>query len=245
MRFLKAVLSVIIVFTLNSLFIIIVAFSTETPDINAVQVGTFNNVVFQDNTVVTPKDYGLLNWGYGDVKTSADEAFSILETSKYEKVSFVEQVIIQLLQNRFNSVIMLLRYPTYTNKTDNYKLFQQAQGTASRVFLVKYFYDYYLILEYIEKDSVTDSNKFGNNTTAVYKAISPDNIVKADNLKTKKTHYTSYSFYPISLAKYVATPFSKIVNISVLLLETLFVYHLLLKHKYKFQTSFTHAINEH
>lgn len=231
-KLINILLSVVIVFSLNIAIIAVVAFATEKADSNSVQKGTVNDVIFQNNTTVSEKDYSLLNWGYGDTRPSADEAFKILAESEYKKVNFTAQVLIQLVQNKSNSVIMLSQYPTYVNgESDSYLRYEMGQGSASRVFLVKLFNDYYVIAEYIEQDSVTDSNKFGNIITSVYKAITPENIAEIENLETEKTHYSSYSFYPVVLAPFFTTKFSKIVSIVVLVLETLLVYHLLCRKK--------------
>lgn len=226
-KLINILLSVVIVFSLNIAIIAVVAFATEKADSNSVQKGTVNDVIFQNNTVASEKDYSLLNWGYGDIRPSADEAFKILAESEYKKVSFTSQVLIQLVQNKANSVIMLFQYPTYVNEeSDSYLRYELGQGSASRVFLVKLFNDYYVIAEYIEQDSVTDSNKFGNITTSVYKAISPENIAEIENLETEKTHYSSYSFYPVVLARFFTTPLSKIISILGLIAETLIAYFL-------------------
>lgn len=233
-KIINIVISILIVLLLNNIIIVAVAFSTEKADTYAVRLGTISDVIFQDNTIVTEKDYSLLNWGYGDVKPAADKAFEILAKSEYERVYFTEQVIIQLLQNRFNSVVMLFQNsnPTYVSEDmDSWARFELGQGTAFRVFVVKLFGDYYVIADYKEKGSITENNKAGDNTTAVYKANSPKNIAEIESLKTEKTHYGSYSFYPIELAQYVATPFSKIINILGLVLETRVFYILLSKKK--------------
>ncbi len=229
-KFTRMLLSILIVITVNKIIIAFVAFSTETMDSNAIQLGTINDIVFQENKAVSKENYSLLNWGFGNDVSSADEAFLILDKTKYEKVSFTEQVAIQLIQNRFNSVIMLYQYPTYyRDNADSYACIALRQGSASKVVVVKLFNNYYLIVDYIENNSVTENNKLGNHTTAVYSAIFPESIKEIETLQTEKTHYSSYSFYPLKLAQYVATPISKITNISGIILEIIIVYNSLLR----------------
>ncbi len=109
--------------------------------------------------------------------------------------------------------------------------FKQQEGLSTWSYVVKYFNDYYIIVEYRQKDSVTEDNKIGEISTAVYKSVSSENLSELENIKNVGSHYYSYSTYPIAIAS--ISTFGKIICAIFVALELFGVCKLISKHNHK------------
>ena len=133
----------------------------------------------------------------GAIEKDIDEAFpdyemrraftsqmviNILKKTEYEKVSHFEQVVVQTLQNRFNSVVMLWLEPNefgVDKRSDEFR--KQNDGCGWNLYCVKIFNQYFIIVDYYFVDNgYTDSIDSGLPLTSVYKAVEPEAIEEID-----------------------------------------------------------------
>lgn len=229
-RFLKLLSSIIIVFVFNFWVVFGVALLTEKQNEKSIEKGSFEDIMLTESTTIDFSYYNLLNWETGESFNNSKNVTEILKYSKYEKVSYFEQVVIQTLQNRFNSVVMLFLDPQSPDIDKNSEDFKkQNDGRAGNVYCLKIFDQYYIIIDYYFLDNgYTGFLSSGLPLTSVYKAIDSQAISQIDEYKSVGRSYGSYSFYPLSLAHYVSTPLFRIFNLLYLLIQV-FIVHKFIK----------------
>lgn len=209
-----AVISILITLLINSVFIISVSFifEKEAPvsDSNTNFLGILRN-----NTERQLTDYCLLNWEYSkENRPLATNLPNSVLTANFERTGRVEAVAVQLLQNKFNSIIQLYSVDIYNAETQG--------NSAGNVEFVKLFGNYYIIVGYTLE--FEDEIEY---STAVFKTN--DDISDIKELKTEKKRFYSYHFYPLSLSPLFATPLYKILNVSFVIGEILLIYFILAK----------------
>ncbi|MBE6752442.1 MAG: hypothetical protein E7556_07945 [Ruminococcaceae bacterium] len=229
-RFLKLLSSIIVVFVFNFFVVFCVALLTEKQNEKSIEKGSFEDIMLTESTTIDFSYYNLLNWETGESFNNSKNVTEILKYSKYEKVSYFEQVVIQTLQNRFNSVVMLFLDPQSPDIDKNSEDFKkQNDGRAGNVCCLKIFDQYYIIIDYYFLDNgYTGFLSSGLPLTSVYKAIDSQAISQIDEYKSVGRSYGSYSFYPLSLAHYVSTPLLRIFNLLYLFIQV-FIVHKFIK----------------
>lgn len=229
-RFLKLLSSIIVVFVFNFFVVFCVALLTEKQNEKSIEKGSFEDIMLTESTTIDFSYYNLLNWETGESFNNSKNVTEILKYSKYEKVSYFEQVVIQTLQNRFNSVVMLFLDPQSPDIDKNSEDFKkQNDGRAGNVYCLKIFDQYYIIIDYYFLDNgYTGFLSSGLPLTSVYKAIDSQAISQIDEYKSVGRSYGSYSFYPLSLAHYVSTPLLRIFNLLYLFIQV-FIVHKFIK----------------
>ena len=229
-RFLKLLSSIIVVFVFNFFVVFCVALLTEKQNDKSIEKGSFEDIMLTESTTIDFSYYNLLNWETGESFNNSKNVTEILKYSKYEKVSYFEQVVIQILQNRFNSVVMLFLDPQSPDIDKNSEDFKkQNDGRAGNVYCLKIFDQYYIIIDYYFLDNgYTGFLSSGLPLTSVYKAIDSQAISQIDEYKSVGRSYGSYSFYPLSLAHYVSTPLLRIFNLLYLFIQV-FIVHKFIK----------------
>lgn len=224
-RVFTILLSVIIVLVFNFIVVFAVSLATEKRNNQSVEKGSFEDIMLPDSTTIKFSYYNLLNWETGENFNDSKNVIGILKQTQYEKVSYFEQVVIQTLHSRFNSVVMLFLDPQDTGvdkRSEEFK--EQNDGRAGSVYCLKIFGQYYLVIDYYFLDNgYTGLMNEGLPLTSVYKATDSKAISQIDEYKSVGESYGSYSFYPLSLSHYVSTPLFKILNLVYLFIQAFFV----------------------
>ena len=230
-KFFIILVSVIIVISFNFIVIFGVSLATEKRNEKSIEKGSFEDIILTEFTTIDFSCYNLLNWESGESFNDSKNAIEILKRTQYEKVSYFEQVVIQILQNRFNSVVMLFLDPQDPNIDKHSEEFKtQNDGRAGNIYCLKILGQYYIIVDYYFLDNgYTDFMNTGLPITSVYKATDSQAITQIDEYKSVGRSYESYSFYPLSLAHYVSTPLFKIINLFYLLIQG-FIVHKFIVH---------------
>lgn len=224
-KFIIILFSVIIVISFNFVVILGVALATEKRNEKSIEKGSLEDIMLNETTTINFSYYNLLNWETGESFNDSKNTIEILKRTQYEKVSYFEQVVIQILQNRFNSVVMLFLDPQDPNIDKHSEEFKtQNDGRAGNIYCLKILGQYYVIVDYYFMDNgYTDFVNIGLPLTSVYKATDSQAISQIDEYKFVGGSYGSYSFYPLSLAHYVSTPMFKIFNLFYLLIQCFIV----------------------
>lgn len=210
------IISLISVLVVDFLFVVVVAFvfEYETPIFQ--NESTFEEILKNDNDMVTLNDYCLLNWdGSKEGKLLASELPKQVVEGRFKRVSRFESVLIQLLQNRFNSIVQVFSIEIYNESQGN------AAGQATFLELGG---TYYIIVGYT---LMIDKNL--EYTTAVFKAKS--DISEIRRFETDKPRFNDYHFYPLSLSPLFSSIYAKMLNIVFVISEVTVVYFILVRRR--------------
>ena len=225
-RIFAGLISIIIVLVFNFVVVFGVSLATEKRNDKSIEKGSFEDIMLTESTTIKFDYYNLLNWETGENFNDSKNVIEILKQTQYEKVSYFEQVVIQTLHSRFNSVVMLFldpQDPGIDKRSEEFKI--QNDGRAGKVCCLKMFGQYYLVIDYYFLDNgYTGFMNKGLPLTAVYKATDSKAISQIDEYKSVGKSYGSYSFYPLSLAHYVSTPLFRILNLLYLFIQGFIVH---------------------
>ena len=225
-RIFAGLISIIIVLVFNFVVVFGVSLATERQNDKSIEKGSFEDIMLTESTTIKFDYYNLLNWETGENFNDSKNVIEILKQTQYEKVSYLEQVVIQTLHSRFNSVVMLFldpQDPGIDKRSEEFKI--QNDGRAGKVCCLKMFAQYYFVIDYYFLDNgYTGFMNKGLPLTAVYKAIDSKAISQIDEYKSVGKSYGSYSFYPLSLAHYVSTPLFRILNLLYLFIQGFIVH---------------------
>ena len=220
-RIFAGLISIVIVLVFNFVVVFGVSLATEKRNDKSIEKGSFEDIMLTESTTIKFDYYNLLNWETGENFNDSKNVIEILKQTQYEKVSYLEQVVIQTLHSRFNSVVMLFldpQDPGIDKRSEEFKI--QNDGRAGKVCCLKMFGQYYLVIDYYFLDNgYTGFMNKGLPLTAVYKATDSKAISQIDEYKSVGKSYGSYSFYPLSLAHYVSTPLFRILNLLYLFIQ--------------------------
>ena len=109
------ILSLIIILLIDFLMIACIAFVSEKEAPQFFQEGSFLDIIKYNNSNIDLNDYCLLNWaGSKDGKTAASELPYRVIYGNFKRVSRFEAVTVQLLQNRFNSIVQVFSIELYS-----------------------------------------------------------------------------------------------------------------------------------
>ena len=72
-----------------------VSLATERRNDKSIEKGSFEDIMLTESTTIDFSYYNLLNWETGESFNNSKNVTEILKYSKYEKVSYFEQVVIQ------------------------------------------------------------------------------------------------------------------------------------------------------
>lgn len=203
------VVSAVVVLMFNSIFIVAVAFIFEKEaEIN--NYTQLEEILKNDNKNLSYEDFVLLNWAYStDGAKSATKLPEIVKNAEYIRCSRVESVVVQLLQTKNNSIIQL--FPKSVIKDINI-------GSTNSASFVRICGVYYLIVGVTEKKDLF---------SAVYKT--KNDLSGLYDFETDKNRYSSYEFYPFSLAPLFYSTFDKILNVFFVFGEIAVTYFVLVK----------------
>ncbi|MBQ4104154.1 MAG: hypothetical protein IJC90_06805 [Clostridia bacterium] len=232
-RIFAGLISIIIVLVFNFVVVFGVSLATERRNDKSIEKGSFEDIMLTESTTIKFDYYNLLNWETGENFNDSKNVIEILKQTQYEKVSYLEQVVIQTLHSRFNSVVMLFldpQDPGIDKRSEEFKI--QNDGRAGKVCCLKMFGQYYFVIDYYFLDNgYTGFMNKGLPLTAVYKATDSKAISQIDEYKSVGKSYGSYSFYPLSLAHYVSTPLFRIFNLLYLFIQGFIVHKSIKKFK--------------
>ena len=232
-RIFAGLISIVIVLVFNFVVVFGVSLATEKRNDKSIEKGSFEDIMLTESTTIKFDYYNLLNWETGENFNDSKNVIEILKQTQYEKVSYLEQVVIQTLHSRFNSVVMLFldpQDPGIDKRSEEFKI--QNDGRAGKVCCLKMFGQYYLVIDYYFLDNgYTGFMNKGLPLTAVYKATDSKAISQIDEYKSVGKSYGSYSFYPLSLAHYVSTPLFRILNLLYLFIQGFIVHKSIKKFK--------------
>ena len=232
-RIFAGLISIIIVLVFNFVVVFGVSLATEKRNDKSIEKGSFEDIMLTESTTIKFDYYNLLNWETGENFNDSKNVIEILKQTQYEKVSYLEQVVIQTLHSRFNSVVMLFldpQDPGIDKRSEEFKI--QNDGRAGKVCCLKMFGQYYFVIDYYFLDNgYTGFMNKGLPLTAVYKATDSKAISQIDEYKSVGKSYGSYSFYPLSLAHYVSTPLFRILNLLYLFIQGFIVHKSIKKFK--------------
>lgn len=232
-RIFAGLISIIIVLVFNFVVVFGVSLATERRNDKSIEKGSFEDIMLTESTTIKFDYYNLLNWETGENFNDSKNVIEILKQTQYEKVSYLEQVVIQTLHSRFNSVVMLFldpQDPGIDKRSEEFKI--QNDGRAGEVCCLKMFGQYYFVIDYYFLDNgYTGFMNKGLPLTAVYKATDSKAISQIDEYKSVGKSYGSYSFYPLSLAHYVSTPLFRILNLLYLFIQGFIVHKSIKKFK--------------
>ncbi len=232
-RIFAGLISIIIVLVFNFVVVFGVSLATERRNDKSIEKGSFEDIMLTESTTIKFDYYNLLNWETGENFNDSKNVIEILKQTQYEKVSYLEQVVIQTLHSRFNSVVMLFldpQDPGIDKRSEEFKI--QNDGRAGKVCCLKMFGQYYFVIDYYFLDNgYTGFMNKGLPLTAVYKATDSKAISQIDEYKSVGKSYGSYSFYPLSLAHYVSTPLFRILNLLYLFIQGFIVHKSIKKFK--------------
>ena len=232
-RIFAGLISIVIVLVFNFVVVFGVSLATERRNDKSIEKGSFEDIMLTESTTIKFDYYNLLNWETGENFNDSKNVIEILKQTQYEKVSYFEQVVIQTLHSRFNSVVMLFldpQDPGIDKRSEEFKI--QNDGRAGKVCCLKMFGQYYLVIDYYFLDNgYTGFMNKGLPLTAVYKATDSKAISQIDEYKSVGKSYGSYSFYPLSLAHYVSTPLFRILNLLYLFIQGFIVHKSIKKFK--------------
>lgn len=232
-RIFAGLFSIVIVLVFNFVVVFGVSLATERRNNKSIEKGSFEDIMLTESTTIKFDYYNLLNWETGENFNDSKNVIEILKQTQYEKVSYLEQVVIQTLHSRFNSVVMLFldpQDPGIDKRSEEFKI--QNDGRAGKVCCLKMFGQYYFVIDYYFLDNgYTGFMNKGLPLTAVYKATDSKAISQIDEYKSVGKSYGSYSFYPLSLAHYVSTPLFRILNLLYLFIQGFIVHKSIKKFK--------------
>lgn len=232
-RIFAGLISFIIVLVFNFVVVFGVSLAIERRNDKSIEKGSFEDIMLTESTTIKFDYYNLLNWETGENFNDSKNVIEILKQTQYEKVSYLEQVVIQTLHSRFNSVVMLFldpQDPGIDKRSEEFKI--QNDGRAGSIYCLKMFGQYYLVIDYYFLDNgYTGLMSEGLPLTAVYKATDSKAISQIDEYKLVGKSYGSYSFYPLSLAHYVSTPLFRILNLLYLFIQGFIVHKSIKKFK--------------
>ena len=232
-RIFAGLISIVIVLVFNFVVVFGVSLAAEKRNDKSIEKGSFEDIMLTESTTIKFDYYNLLNWEIGENFNDSKNVIEILKQTQYEKVSYLEQVVIQTLHSRFNSVVMLFldpQDPGIDKRSEEFKI--QNDGRAGKVCCLKMFGQYYLVIDYYFLDNgYTGLMSEGLPLTAVYKATDSKAISQIDEYKSVGKSYGSYSFYPLSLAHYVSTPLFRILNLLYLFIQGFIVHKSIKKFK--------------
>ena len=232
-RIFAGLISIIIVLVFNFVVVFGVSLATERRNDKSIEKGSFEDIMLTESTTIKFDYYNLLNWETGENFNDSKNVIEILKQTQYEKVSYLEQVVIQTLHSRFNSVVMLFldpQDPGIDKRSEEFKI--QNDGRVGKVCCLKMFGQYYFVIDYYFLDNgYTGFMNKGLPLTAVYKATDSKAISQIDEYKSVGKSYGSYSFYPLSLAHYVSTPLFRILNLLYLFIQGFIVHKSIKKFK--------------
>ena len=209
--------SFLIIVFIDLCFIVGVAFVTEKETSIAPNKMKFNDV-FNFTPEENIHDYCLLNWAWSDKNSlnCAELPQEVLDADLI-RLSKTENIIINFLKTRFNSIIQIKTYDIADLELEKF---------VNTVSVVEICNSFYVLVGFTER--INDNWEL---TSAVYK--SKDDLSILYNYETFKSHYYDYEFYPIELSPLFATPFDRILNKLFLIGETFVVYRVFLKRKNK------------
>lgn len=198
------IFSAIVTLVFNSVLIVLVAFTFEK-EAKLNNYTQLEDILKSDNKNLSYDDFVLLNWAYSreDAMSSIVLPKSVKNT-EFIRCNRVESVFVQLLQTKNNSIVQL--FPSEGLNDNNV-------GGANSASVLKIGDIYYLVV------CVTENKDL---PTAVYKT--KDDLSSLYELETDKSRYSSYEFYPFSLAPLFSTTFDKVLNVLFVIGEVAVVY---------------------
>lgn len=209
------VIAFAIVLVLNTIFIVATAFIFEK-EAKYQNFTQLEDILRNDNENLTYEDFLLLNWAYSsDGARSSTEIPENVKNAVFVRCNRVEAVFVQLLQTKSNSIVQL--FPSEGLNDDNV-------GGANSASILRIFDTYFLVV------CVTENRDL---STAVYK--SDEDLTSLYDFETDKSRYSSYEFYPFSLAPLFYSTFDKVLNVLFVIGEVTVVYIVLVKRRLKLQ----------